>query len=58
MVKKSPLTDFDTGVYLRFPQQGQFDPLKYLAGLTEVIERRGGRIYPGTHVEKIKGALA
>ncbi|MCC5664297.1 FAD-binding oxidoreductase [Nostoc sp. CHAB 5784] len=30
MVKKAPLTDFDTGVCLRFPQQGQFDPLKYL----------------------------
>ncbi|MEH1944886.1 MAG: FAD-dependent oxidoreductase [Nostoc sp.] len=57
MVKKAPLTGFDTGVCLRFPQQGQFDPLKYLAGLTEAIERRGGRIYTGAHVEKIKGGL-
>lgn len=29
-----------------------------LAGLTEAIERRGGRIYPGAHVQKIKAALA
>lgn len=57
MVKKAPLTDFDTGACLRFPQQGQFDPLKYLSGLAEAIQRRGGRIYTGTHVEKIKGGL-
>ncbi len=61
MVKKAPLTSFDTGVCLQcvyaFPQQGQFDPLKYLARLAEAIERRGGRIYTGTHVEKIQGGL-
>jgi hypothetical protein len=27
MLKKAPLTDFDLGVCLRFPRQGQFDPL-------------------------------
>ncbi|WP_392535485.1 FAD-dependent oxidoreductase [Nostoc sp. C117] len=57
MVKKAPLTDFDTGVCLRFPRQGQFDPLKYLAGLAEAIQRRGGRIYTRAHVEKIQGGL-
>jgi len=57
IVNKAPLTDFDTGVCLRFPQQGQFDPLKYLAGLAKAIERRGGRIFTNTHVEKIKGGL-
>jgi glycine/D-amino acid oxidase-like deaminating enzyme/nitrite reductase/ring-hydroxylating ferredoxin subunit len=57
MVKRAPFTDFDTGVCLRFPRQGQFDPLKYLAGLAEAIQRRGGRIYTGAHVEKIQGGL-
>ncbi|WP_414579358.1 FAD-dependent oxidoreductase [Anabaena sp. CCY 9402-a] len=55
LVKQAPLEGFDTGVCLRFPQQGQFDPLKYLTGLVAVIERRGGRIYSNTHVEKIEG---
>ncbi|MEH2326681.1 MAG: FAD-dependent oxidoreductase [Nostoc sp.] len=57
MVKKAPLSGFDTGVCLRFPQQGQFDPLKYLAGLAEAIQGRGSRIYTGAHVEKITGGL-
>lgn len=55
LVKQVPLEGFDTGVCLRFPQQGQFDPLKYLTGLIAAIERRGGRIYTNTHVEKIQG---
>ncbi|MEH2143585.1 FAD-dependent oxidoreductase [Nostoc sp.] len=57
MVKKAPLSDFDTGVCLCFPRQGQFDPLKYLTGLAEAIQRRGGRIYTEVHVEKIPGGL-
>jgi glycine/D-amino acid oxidase-like deaminating enzyme len=57
MVTKAPLTGFDTGVCLRFPRQGQFDPLKYLTGLAAAIQRRGGRIYTGAHVEKITGGL-
>jgi glycine/D-amino acid oxidase-like deaminating enzyme/nitrite reductase/ring-hydroxylating ferredoxin subunit len=38
---------FDTGPCLRFPRQGRFHPLKYLAGLAEAIGRRGGRILRG-----------
>ncbi|MBH8555255.1 FAD-dependent oxidoreductase [Nostocaceae cyanobacterium CENA357] len=57
LVNQAPLSGFDTGKCLRFPNQGQFDPLKYLAGLAEAIQRRGGKIYTGTHVEKIKGGL-
>ena len=51
---RAPLA-FDTGPCLRFPQQGQFHPLKYLAGVAEAIERAGGRIYTGTHATKIAG---
>ncbi|MBI1240208.1 FAD-dependent oxidoreductase [Umezakia ovalisporum] len=57
LVKQAPIDGFDTGMCLRFPHQGQFDPLKYIAGLAEAIQRRGGRIYTGTHVEKIAGGV-
>jgi glycine/D-amino acid oxidase-like deaminating enzyme/nitrite reductase/ring-hydroxylating ferredoxin subunit len=55
MVERAPIKDFDTGKALRFPRQGQFHPLKYLAGLAQAIRRDGGRIYTGTHASKIEG---
>jgi glycine/D-amino acid oxidase-like deaminating enzyme/nitrite reductase/ring-hydroxylating ferredoxin subunit len=45
-----PVQSFDAGPCLRFPRQGQFHPLKFLAGLARAIERHGGRIRTGTHV--------
>jgi len=51
---RAPL-EFDTGPCLRFPNQAQFHPLKYLAALAEAIERAGGRIFTGTHATKIEG---
>ncbi|HVZ41319.1 MAG TPA: FAD-dependent oxidoreductase [Candidatus Kapabacteria bacterium] len=55
MVARAPMVFFDTGPCLRFPRQGQFHPLKYLAGLAEAVERRGGRIYTGTRVTTVQG---
>src|SRR4051794_28791097 len=52
---RAPLTPFDTGPCLRFPAQGQFHPLKYLAGLAEAIRRDGGRIFTGTHAASVEG---
>jgi glycine/D-amino acid oxidase-like deaminating enzyme/nitrite reductase/ring-hydroxylating ferredoxin subunit len=46
---------FDTGPCLRFPNQAQFHPLKYLAGLASAIERAGSRIYAGSHATQIEG---
>lgn len=46
---------YDTGACLRFPNQAQFHPLKYLAGLAQAIERGGGRIYTGTHATAVEG---
>ena len=46
---------FDTGPCLRFPNQGQFHPLKYLAGLAKAIERDGGRLFTQTHADQIDG---
>jgi glycine/D-amino acid oxidase-like deaminating enzyme/nitrite reductase/ring-hydroxylating ferredoxin subunit len=53
-LERAPLA-FDTGACLRFPNQGQFHPLKYLAGVATAVERGGGRIYTGTHATKITG---
>ena len=58
MVKRAPIKDFDTGAAIRFPRQGQFHPLKYLAGLARSITRDGGRIYTQTHATKIEGGDA
>jgi glycine/D-amino acid oxidase-like deaminating enzyme/nitrite reductase/ring-hydroxylating ferredoxin subunit len=54
-VERAPIENYDTGPALRFPNQGQFHPLKYLAGLAKAIQRNGGRIYTNTHVRKIEG---
>jgi len=55
IVERAPIAAFDTGRALRFPHQGQFHPLKYLAGLARAIERDGGQIYSNTHASKIEG---
>jgi glycine/D-amino acid oxidase-like deaminating enzyme/nitrite reductase/ring-hydroxylating ferredoxin subunit len=54
-VRRAPLNSFDTGAALRFPRQGQFHPLKYLAGLARAIQKMGGRIYNGTHASVMEG---
>jgi glycine/D-amino acid oxidase-like deaminating enzyme/nitrite reductase/ring-hydroxylating ferredoxin subunit len=54
-VDRVPLPGFDTGPALRFPGQGQFHPVKYLAGLARAVERFGGRIHCGSHVSGIEG---
>jgi glycine/D-amino acid oxidase-like deaminating enzyme/nitrite reductase/ring-hydroxylating ferredoxin subunit len=54
-VARAPLGSFDTGPCLCFPQQGQFHPMKYLAGVAQAVERRGGRIHSQTHVTDFRG---
>jgi glycine/D-amino acid oxidase-like deaminating enzyme len=53
-LKRSPF-DFKFGPCLRFPQQAQFHPLKYLAGLARAIKRLDVRLFGGTEVKQIKG---
>lgn len=55
LVERVPLESYDTGKALRFPNQAQFHPLKYLAGLAVAIEQHGGRIFNETHASKIEG---
>jgi glycine/D-amino acid oxidase-like deaminating enzyme/nitrite reductase/ring-hydroxylating ferredoxin subunit len=54
-VARAPIADFDTGPALRFPDQAQFHPTKYYAGLVRAIEARGGQVFGGTHAEEFKG---
>lgn len=48
-----PGVEGETGVYLRFPDQAQFHPMKYLRGLADCILRNGGAIYTETHVDQM-----
>ena len=38
---------------LCFHNQAQFHPMKYLNGLAKAVEQKGGKIFTGTHAEKI-----
>lgn len=52
-VDRCPISSFDTGKSLCFPNQAQFSPLPYLEKLCERIEAQGGKIYCGTHAGKV-----
>jgi len=54
-VKRVPYEGYDFGPALRFPAQGQFHILKYMAGLTAAAKRRGVSIYTKTRAVKIAG---
>jgi glycine/D-amino acid oxidase-like deaminating enzyme/nitrite reductase/ring-hydroxylating ferredoxin subunit len=53
-IPRAPLMSYDTGPCLRFPRQGQFHPLMYLAGLAKAITRLGGRIYAHAHAQEFR----
>ncbi|MBK7976636.1 MAG: FAD-dependent oxidoreductase [Deltaproteobacteria bacterium] len=55
LLARSALPEFDTGPCLRFPRQGQLHPMKYLSGLADAFEKRGGLIFCGTHAEGFEG---
>lgn len=57
-VARAPITEFHTGPSLRFPKQGQLNPLAYLQGLQKAIVGKGGRIYTGTRVTHVQGGKA
>src|SRR5262249_34985192 len=56
LVTRAPY-GWDTGPCLLFPRQGQFHPLKYLAGLAAAIQRAGGRIYCQSHADQVEGGV-
>jgi glycine/D-amino acid oxidase-like deaminating enzyme len=51
-----PLQASFGGPALRFPAQGQFHALRYLAGLARAVEKHGGRIFSGAHVTEVLDA--
>jgi len=53
-LERAPLEFWDTGPCLHFPRQAQFHPLKYLSALAGAFERDGGKIFTGTHADKIE----
>lgn len=54
-VETIPYIQHANGPALRFPQQAQFHPLKYLNALAEIVTKRGGKIFTGTRVMEVKG---
>lgn len=52
--KSIPHMPFESGPSIRFPRQAQFNPLKYMNGLAQAIERYGGEIYIHYKVDKIE----
>ncbi|MBC7419213.1 MAG: FAD-dependent oxidoreductase [Bdellovibrio sp.] len=53
-LQKAPLSSFDSGPCLRFSNQVQLHPLKYLKAITDAFTRGGGEIYTHTHVSEVK----
>jgi glycine/D-amino acid oxidase-like deaminating enzyme/nitrite reductase/ring-hydroxylating ferredoxin subunit len=57
LLERAPFPSFDTGPCLRFPNNAQFHPLKYLDGVSRAIVHEGGRIYCGSHADRIEGGV-
>jgi glycine/D-amino acid oxidase-like deaminating enzyme/nitrite reductase/ring-hydroxylating ferredoxin subunit len=55
---RAPLDFFNTGPCLRYRNQAQFHPLRYLVALAEAVERMGGQIYGQTHAGEIQGGAS
>lgn len=59
LLEEPPVPSLGKGPVLRFPRQGQFHPLRYLAGLVRAYQRHGGRVFSGAHVTDVEpGATA
>lgn len=54
-VARAPGLAIDTGRCLRFPDQAQFHPLRYCAGLITAIRRMGGLVFSDSAVESVEG---
>ena len=53
-VDQAPNTKIKSDAVLRWPQQAQFHPLKYLDGVARAIVDLGGKIFTGTRVVNVK----
>lgn len=55
MIESLAVKGFSAGRALKFPRQGQFHVLKYLAGLARAIEKNGGTLYSNTRAVEWTG---
>lgn len=55
LLTRVPGLSFDTGPCVRYKNQAQFNPLKYLAGLARAFTGLGGKIYCKTRALSIDG---
>jgi Rieske Fe-S protein len=55
LLARCPVPSLSPGPVLRFPQQAQLHPLKYMAGLAHAFTCAGGRLYAPAHVVEIQG---
>jgi glycine/D-amino acid oxidase-like deaminating enzyme/nitrite reductase/ring-hydroxylating ferredoxin subunit len=58
LVKHAPLINensLNTGPALRFSNQAQFNPMRYLSALSQAIVARGGKVFARTHAREISG---
>jgi glycine/D-amino acid oxidase-like deaminating enzyme/nitrite reductase/ring-hydroxylating ferredoxin subunit len=61
LVDRAPLISertFNTGPALRFARQAQFNPVRYVSGLSQAITARGGKVFTRTHAREITGGRA
>jgi len=56
LLDRVPNRAFKSGACIRFGQQGQFHPLKYLDALTQAVIKLGGKIYTNTHAQSFESA--
>ncbi len=50
-----PIASLQTSPCLRFPNQGQIHPAKYIVQLAQAILRKGGKIFDSTRVHQVQG---
>jgi len=55
LLTRAPVSFFESGRCLHYPRQAQFDPLKYLKGLTKAFKNLGGEIYNQTRAIEVQG---
>lgn len=49
-----PVDSLATRPCIKFPNQGQFDPIKYLAGVAAAVQRMDGQLVTQVHVEEVE----
>ena len=52
--KGVPLKGFEDAPALRYPNQATFHPLRYLKGLCDAIEEKGGKLFANSAVNKVE----